>query len=160
MTKVRRTGDRDHVVEYMSPALIAICMTALLAITAFVTWTVVTTRPSEWFAVPGVFVVCGGVGALILAPQHLRISGDEVFLRALFFVRVALPRRDLNVEVLDDRSTFMYGGWGIRFLPGGVLGFVSGRKPALRFTTADQRQYLFTTSRAVELQDRLGNRNG
>lgn len=144
----------------MPPALIAICLTALLAITAFVTWTVVTTQPSEWFAVPGIFVVCGGVGALILAPQHLRISEDEVVLRALFFVRVALPRQDLNVEVLDDRSPLMYGGWGIRFLPGGVLGFVSGRKPALRFTTADRRQYLFTTSRAIELLERLANRDG
>ncbi|HXH35575.1 MAG TPA: hypothetical protein VNJ54_14415 [Plantibacter sp.] len=144
----------------MPPALIAICLTALLAVATFITWTVVTTQPSEWFAVPGIFVVCGGVGALILTPQHLRISEDEALLRALFFVRVTLARRDLNVEVLDDRSTLMYGGWGIRFLPGGMLGFVSGRKPALRFTTADHRQYLFTTSRAIELQDRLGKRNG
>lgn len=140
----------QRVTEHMSRGFSGVLIVLLAGVLVVFIARSVMGHFEQWWELPVAIVTIVSAAALIMSPQRLTIDESVVQLAALYFFRVKLPREGLHAEVVTLVNPLHYGGWGLR-LAGGALAFVTGKKPAVAFTTAEGRKYLFTTHRAESI---------
>ncbi|MFK4789458.1 DUF1648 domain-containing protein [Microbacterium sp. ZW T5_56] len=123
----------------------AIVLIVLLGVTLALSVVIAAAGSAVAWVALGVMVLAAAFVA-IATDFRVRVDGSGLTVRALAgWPRVHIPLADVSsVEVTEINPLSDFGGWGLRYGPGGRFGVVVRRGGAIAVTRTDGREFVVT----------------
>ncbi|WP_433676844.1 hypothetical protein [Microbacterium gorillae] len=123
----------------------AVVLAILLGVTLLLSILIAVAGSAVAWAVLGVMALAAGFVA-VATDFHVRVDGTGLTVRAAAgWPKVHIPLADVaSVEVAQINPLSDFGGWGLRYTPGGRFGVVVRRGEAIAVTRADGREFVVT----------------
>jgi hypothetical protein len=117
-------------------------------------------RRGGWVPAPGVLVSAASLGWFAWGRLAVRVGPGALEVRFAPFVRRRVPLREVvSWQAVTYRPVRDYGGWGIRWRPGGWAYTVSGER-GVRIRLRDGGELLVGSRRPEELADAIARAKG
>ncbi|MBA8827571.1 hypothetical protein FHX42_004967 [Saccharopolyspora lacisalsi] len=96
-------------------------------------------------------ITVGLFSGLLFMHMRVRVDDEHLVVSIVPVLRRRFALRDVESAELVDSGPREFGGYGMRFGPGGAVGFLMGPGPAVRFTTGSGRIYVVVDANAEEI---------